>query len=35
MAPTIEECEKTKSFGAVEGANQPLDRLDKYLPGMV
>jgi len=31
---TVEECEKTKSFGALEGANQTLDRLDKHLAGM-
>jgi uncharacterized protein YndB with AHSA1/START domain len=31
---TAEEYEKTKSFGALEGANQTLDRLDKHLAGM-
>ena len=30
-----EECEKTKAFGAIEGGNQTLDRLDKHLAGMV
>ena len=28
---TVEECEKTKSFGAIEGANQTLDRLAEHL----
>lgn len=29
-----EECEKTKAFGAVEGGNQTLDRLNDYLAKM-
>jgi uncharacterized protein YndB with AHSA1/START domain len=32
---SVEECEKTKAFGAIEGGNQTLDRLDKHLSGMV
>lgn len=28
------ECEKTKKFGAVEGGNQTLARLEEYLAKM-
>ena len=29
--PSVEDCEKTKKFGAVEGGNQTLDRLAEHL----
>ena len=32
---SVEECETTKSSGAIEGGKQTLDRLDSHLAGMV
>lgn len=34
LFPTVEECQKTRDFGAVEGGNQTLTRLEEYLKTM-
>jgi uncharacterized protein YndB with AHSA1/START domain len=34
LFPSVDECEKTKKFGAVEGGNQTLARLEEYLAKM-
>jgi len=34
LFPSAAECDKVKKFGAVEGGNQTLERLEQYLPKM-